>query len=74
MLFTVLSIVVMYVGIGILIYGLVQTYSVQAQLASLIGSGFFSTGILWVIFGAILIIGGTVMLLVKEFGKPKKKY
>lgn len=70
---TILCLLMMYAGFGFVLYGLYQMNDITANLIAMFSSS-FNPGILWVIGGALLVILGTIILLVREFKKPKRKY
>ena len=53
-------------GLILLIVGISQNNSLEAQLASLFGSGKVNPGTPWIVIGIILILGAAVLFVINK--------
>ena len=59
----ILGIILTLLGVGSLVFGLMQNNSLEAQFTSLLSSGSVDPGTIWIIAGAIAVILGLVLII-----------
>lgn len=64
------GVILLVLGLGSLIFGLIQNNSLEAQLMSFLSSGSGNPGTIWIIIGAVVAVVGIAVLVI---GLKKKK-
>ncbi len=59
----ILGIILTLLGVGSLVFGLMQNNSLEAQFTSLLSSGSVDPGTIWIIVGAVAVILGLVLII-----------
>jgi len=59
----ILGIILTLLGVGSLVFGLMQNNSLEAQFTSLLSSGSVDPGTIWIIAGAVAVILGLVLII-----------